>query len=114
MHDVTAIARQAAGDFALGVDDAVPRNPGLRVEMLEDAADKTGASGHAGHGGDLAVGCDPAFRDAADDGANRLDRFVPSGNSAPGSWIGPRPLEGAFHAVGIGPEAILAGQWWAR
>lgn len=76
LEDVAAIAGQAVGHLALGVDDTVPRDSGCRVKALEDAANKAGPPRQAGHRGDLAIGCNPAKRDAADHGANGFDGFI--------------------------------------
>jgi len=46
------------------------------VKALKDTANKTGTPWHAGHRGDLAIGRNPARRDAADDGANGFDGFI--------------------------------------
>ena len=70
LEGVAAVAGRGAGDFALGVDDAVPGEVGASGEGLQDAADEAGTARQAGHGGDLAVGGDPAFGDAADDGVD--------------------------------------------
>jgi hypothetical protein len=79
LEDVAAIAGQAMGHFALGVDDAVPRNLGYWVKALKYAANKAGPPWQAGHRGDLAIGCNPAQRDAADYGANSFDGFIAVG-----------------------------------
>src|SRR5437763_1394488 len=65
LEGVAAIAREAIGDLALGVDDAVPRDLDRRVEALKRATDKAAAPRHAGHLGDLAISRHPARRDAA-------------------------------------------------
>ena len=64
------------GHLAFGVDDAMPRDPDCRIEALNDAANEAGPPRHPGHGGDLAIGCNPAQRDAADDGANSFDGCI--------------------------------------
>ena len=76
LENVAAVAGQAVGHLALGVDDTVPRDLGCRVEALKDTANKAGAPRHAGHRSDLAIGRNPAPRDAADDGANCFDCFI--------------------------------------
>ena len=43
LEGVAAIAGEAVGHLALGVDDAMPGDFGCRVEVLEYIADKTGA-----------------------------------------------------------------------
>jgi hypothetical protein len=79
LQDVAAIAGQAIGHLALRVDDAVPRDLGYRVKALKYAANKTGPPRQAGHRGDLAIGCNPARRDAADYGANSFDGLIALG-----------------------------------
>jgi hypothetical protein len=79
LEGVAAIAGQAIGHFALGVDDAVPWDLGYRVKALKYVANKAGPPRQAGHRGDLAIGCNPAQRDAADYGANSFDGFIASG-----------------------------------
>lgn len=76
LEDVAAIAGQAEGHFALGVDDTVPRDLDAWLEALKDAADKAGPPRQAGHRGDLAISRDPAPRNATDDVANSLDGFI--------------------------------------
>jgi len=46
------------------------------VETLKYAANKSGTSRHAGHGGDLAIGRDPAQRNAANYSADRFDSCI--------------------------------------
>jgi hypothetical protein len=79
LEGVAAIAGQAIGHLALGVDDAVPRDLGYRVKALKHAANKAGAPRQAGHRRDLAIGCNPAQRDAADYGTNSFDGFIAMG-----------------------------------
>jgi hypothetical protein len=79
LEGVAAIAGQAIGHLALGVDDAVPRDLGYRVKALKYAANKAGPPRQAGHRGDLAIGCNPAQRDAADYGADSFDGFIALG-----------------------------------
>jgi hypothetical protein len=79
LKDVAPVAGQAIGHLALGVDDAVPRDLGYRVKALKHAANKTSPPRQAGHRGDLAIGCNPAQRDAADYGANSFDGFITLG-----------------------------------
>lgn len=76
LEGVAAIAGQAIGYLALRVNDAMPRDLGYRVKALKYAANKAGPSRQAGHRGDLAIGCNPAERDAADYGANRFNGFI--------------------------------------
>ncbi len=78
LENVPAIAREAERHFALGVDDAVPRDVRLRVEALKDPTDKAGTSRHAGHRGDLAIGCHPTAGNAANHSANRLGGRIAS------------------------------------
>jgi hypothetical protein len=52
---------------------------GYRVKALKYAANKTGPPRQAGHRGDLAIGCNPAQRDATDYGANSFDCFIALG-----------------------------------
>ena len=79
LEGVAAIAGQAIGHLALGVDDAVPRNLGYRIKALKHAANKAGPPWQAGHRRDLAIGCNPAQWDAADYGANSFDGFIALG-----------------------------------
>ena len=79
LEDVAAIAGQAMGHLAFGVDDAVPGDLGCRVKALKYAANKAGPPRQAGHRGDLAIGCNPTQRDAEDDGANSVDGFIALG-----------------------------------
>ena len=79
LEGVATIAGQAIGHLALGVDDAVPRDISYRVKVLKYAANKAGPPWQAGHRGDLAIGCNPAEGDAADDGAYGFDGFVALG-----------------------------------
>jgi len=76
LEDIAAIAGQAVGHLALGVDDTVPRDLGCWVKALKDAAHKAGTPRHAGHRGDLAIGRNPTQGDAADYGANGFDSFI--------------------------------------
>src|SRR4029450_12278189 len=84
LEDVAAIAGQAVGHLALGVDDTVPRDLGCRLKALKDTANKAGTPRHAGHRGDLAVGRNPALGDAADDGANGFDCCIASDSGSLG------------------------------
>jgi hypothetical protein len=52
---------------------------GYWVKALKYAANKAGTPRQAGHRGDLAIGRNPAERDAADYGANSFDRFIALG-----------------------------------
>lgn len=76
LEDVATVAAQAIGHLALGVDDTVPRDLGCWIEALENAANKAGTPRHAGHRGDLTVGCHPTRRDATNDGANGIDGCI--------------------------------------
>ncbi len=78
LENVPAIARETKRHFALGIDDAVPWDVRFGVEALKDPADKAGTSRHPGHRGDLAIGCHPAARNAANHGANRLGGRIAS------------------------------------
>jgi hypothetical protein len=71
LEGVAAMAGECIGHLALRVDDAMPRNIGCRVEVLEYVANKAGAPWQAGHRGDLAIGGNPALGNAADYRANR-------------------------------------------
>ena len=78
LENVPAITREAKRHFALGVDDAVPRDVRSRVEVLKYPANKASTPRHSCHRGDLAIGCHPTGRNAANHGANCLGGCIAS------------------------------------
>ena len=79
LKGIAAIAGRGVGHPAPRVDDAMPRNIGCRVEVLEYSANKAGAPWQSGHRCDLTIRGHPAFGNAADYRANRCGSFVTLG-----------------------------------
>ena len=79
LNGIASIAGGGVRHLAPRVDDAMPRNIGCRVEVLEYAADKAGPPWQSGHRGDLTIRGHPAFGNAADYSANRCGSFVTLG-----------------------------------
>ena len=73
------MAGKSVGHLAPRVDDTVPGNITCGVEVLEYLADKAGSPWQAGHGGDLAIGGNPALGNTADYSVDRRRGFVALG-----------------------------------
>ena len=79
LEGVAAMAGKSVGHLAPRVDDTVPGNITCGVEVLEYLADKAGSPWQAGHGGDLAIGGNPALGNTADYSVDRRRGFVALG-----------------------------------